>query len=750
MAVRIRDTFGGRAAKAATAPRLAPVSDYGLGRAGAILASTANRMQDQQERSRNIADMEAKQAQREAEAEQKQAQREAENEAKNKAEQATREADTIDVMARTQGFSEAVSARAQADLDSGAAKEAGYAARFEASIEGDIAATLKAAPEELRGKLEIQLRQDRGQLVARAREASTSARVQGALDTAQGLLEGLANQTRSDPGTMAGNLAKADAAIDILTVPEAIKAKLRKETRSQIAVMALEGRIEANPGAVSRDLQAGLFDSLLGPGEKDRAIDMATARSEQLKAQAEERLRRARAEAEHRAAVARAEAAERRREAREVQVHRAQMEEIIRNRNAPFIAQAAEDNIASISQTGRPSASGATVSQVRATLGEKAGSLYQIQVGQAQRVFQATANFDRLSPQEITGRIEALRPKAGQANYSSQLEIFNGARQKGADILQQRRADPVGYWRGSTLFRDALQRYQADNPRVPKALAENEILAELQRSRGGAGDGRVRVMSKDQAARIAGLMQARSGPRGATNAVSILQQVNTSYGKYAASALADLADAGAPKGIATLAAVRPNARQTAAELMFDPTPVNVPQKDSRAIRASLNQELGGLFASYRNLPGAGERGTEIMDNAVNWVAKLEAQGLDRRSAVAQASAMFTGDYKFAEGFRFPSNIQSPRQMTVTATIMREQLLNDGGRNLAAIGGPPGQSEDARRAAYASELRRSSRWINLADDTGLGLIDGNGRPVLDRNGRPVRKTWQELRTRQGLR
>lgn len=751
MAVKIRDRLGTSVPNATAAPRLAPATDLGLADAGQTLGQAANRMMDREERERSIATAEAKQKAREAEFEAKERAREQEQEQKRKQD----EADRLDLYTRKQSFSEEGTAQFIKDFEEGKAAEAGYFEGLISQWDAKAAQEVADAPEPLRARLALELREARGQLMAQHRDTAINARTEAVASKAQGGLDSIVNETRIAPGMMAGNLVKVEQMVSALDVREAVKTKLVEEYKGQVALAALEARIEVNPSAVVRDIKAGQFGELLDPSKLNAALNAAQNEVERLQREAEARAREAEMRQRQLAAIAEA----KRRDAIE---HAARMRAIRQATEGPSVQAAMIDNLTSLSMSGRPAANAPSRAQIVDLIGLEAWSRYEIERNRAFKVYSATANWDALSPSEIQRRVAALRPKPGQAGYAEALEIYQGtakngsgeksggAIQKAADIVKARQSDPVAYWRGTEIFVDATARLRRSRPNLTQSQAESLILSDLQKRKGGAPDGRVRLLSQDQAGAFAAQLRPGTGGRGASNALKLIDDLGKQFGPNAGLALADIADAGKLPQIAALSAVAPGARRTAAELLFAPTTTSLDNKGKKEVETSLRRNLAPLLSSFGNSRG----GREVADQAgllgVTLVSQMEAQGVPRREAVQQVTSMFQGDYDFKEGLRFPQGVPNG-PVLAGARQLRSRLLNDASL-LAPVGGTPAMPEERRQQEYRLRLQGQSgaRWINTADDTGLMLVDGNGMPVRLKNGETARFTWTELRSRNVLR
>ena len=739
MALKIRDRLGTSVPNATPAPRLAPATDLGLTQAGATLGQAANRMMDREERQQAIQTAEAKQKAREAEFEAKQKARDLEQEQKRKQD----EADRLDLYTRKQSFSEAGTNQFIKDFEDGKAAEAGYFDNLVKDWDAKAAQEVADAPESLKTRLALELREARGQLVAQHRDTAINARTEAVASKAQGGLDSVVNETRIAPGMMEGNLVKVEQMVSALDVRAPIKTKLIEEYKGQVAMASLEGRIEVNPAAVVRDIKAGKFGELLDPSKLNAALNAAQNEVERRAREAEAKARENEIRQKQLAAIANA-------EQRDREIHAAEMQAIRRASLGPSAQAAMMDNLASLSMSGKPSANAPSRAQMLDLVGREGVARYDLAREKAVKTFAATGNFDALAPSELQQRVAALRPRPGQAGYADAMEVYQGAQQKASSVLKARQSDPVGYWRSTEIFGDAVGRLRKSRPNLTQSQAENLILSDLQKRKGGATDGRVRLLSQDQAGALAAQLRPGTGTRGASNALKLIDDLGKQYGANAGLALADIAEAGKLPQIAALSAVAPGARKTAAELLFSPTTASLDNKGKKEVEASLRRNLSPLLSSFGNSRG----GREVADQAgvlgVTLVSQMEAQGVPRREAVQQVTAMFQGDYAFKEGLRFPQGVPNG-PVLAGARQLRSRIINDPSL-LAPVGGTPAMPEAQRQQEYRLRLQGQSgaRWINSADDTGLMLVDGNGMPVRLKNGQTARFTWSELRSRDVLR
>jgi hypothetical protein len=738
--MKIRDAFATRSLKPAPTPRLAPPTDLGLGRLGDRLERMADRMAGQDRQDRAIELGEAKQNQREREAEVRFEQRQAEAEAKQQQRQQEAEADALSLFRQAAEAREAWSGQGREAVDQGTAGETGWIDTWGASLDQDIAARVAAAPERLRPRLELDLRQTRSSVLDSFTGAATGLRSAQAVNEGGTALDAIVNATRQNPRLLEDNMRAADAVIDALDAPDQVKDQMRREYRSQIAGAALQRAIELNPAAALARIRGGEFDGILLPGALEQAADQALAEKEQNDREAEARAAQARMEARQRAEIAERRAREQRMEQRQqAAIAQAAREDARRTeiaRAQPYVESRMQGNLMSLAQTGRSAADAPTVAEVEQTFGPTAASRYSLQLRQAEQVGSQFGRADGLSASQLSQRLATLRPRPGQAGYAEAQAVYQTASGMVQETLAARREDPVAYWRSTQRYGDATTLLRRRRPDLTAAQVDAAILAELQ-GRDGARRGQMRYLTNERARAIAPAFQPGSGENGA----AALDRLQRDYGSLTPNVLAEVgAAAGSGNRIPLILAAVPAAnRTTAAQALLAPGEA---RRASQAVQTAVRSELAPLRNSFAGLPGTDMQFNDIVSGANTMAAQFVREGQTEREAAANAAAMFMSGYSFRGGLRIPESTIRPN-VAVNATGSTRALLLRQPDLLAPVGGSPGQPDARRQAAYASALQRNSRWISLADDSGVVLVDANNRPVRLANGREARFSWQEI-------
>lgn len=728
--MRIRDVLGARAPRLPGTPRVAPATDMGLTELGNRLERITDRVRAEDRQVMNEKELEARQARRDFELEQRQERREAELEAKRVTENARREAEDLEIFNRSAGLRERWSTSGREALDSGAAGTGGWLGEFRSGMEADIEAALEDAPEELRPRLEMQLRRDSEIVVNSFAEPATRQRAAQAVEEGSVTLDALVNATRQNPTMLADNLEAVDAFIGTLDAPQDVKERLAREYRSRVVEAALQRRIEQNPSTVLTEIREGKYNDVLQPDELERAADQASsevARREEEARQQRAREQALREQAEH----------NRRVEANQAAALAEQRAAYARAAQAPVISARVDSNLMSLAQTGVAARDAPSVAEVERVLGPGPATQYRLDMEAAQSVGRVLGRADLRTSADLTRTVQSLRPQPGQANFAGQQRVYETASGAASSILQQRRQDPVSYWRGTPLYRDTVREIRRRAPGLSDAQVDQEALRQLQVRDGVPASG-VRLMTNQRAAQVGAQL---TNPQ---TAAATVASIDRTFGPRAAPQIlfeaSQTADGRTAQSARALATVPAGQRAGAAELLFAPGPAPTVRRETQQ---AVDAELRPLRSTLVTGSGTSANFADVSAAAGVMAARLEGQGMSREEAARTAAGMFSGQYDFRAGVRIPrtggvapSDVQSGAASTRLFILGNPALV-------APRGGPPGQTQAQRQAAYASELRRSSRWVNLADDSGLMLVDANGRPVVLANGQLATFTWSQL-------
>ncbi|HUO22693.1 MAG TPA: transglycosylase SLT domain-containing protein [Caulobacteraceae bacterium] len=186
---------------------------------------------------------------------------------------------------------------------------------------------------------------------------------------------------------------------------------------------------------------------------------------------------------------------------------------------------------------------------------------------------------------------------------------------------------------------------------------------------------------------------------------------------------------------------------------------------SHAEQTQIAAQTQGALKTYLStvapLPGADALAQARLDRTILVAKYLVAnQHMSIGQAVQTAAQDAMGGYRYVDTYRIPAAVADPttldftgvhnggQQVRAGANKMLADLTANGGANLYAPAGIPGQPE-TQRAVYAAALQHGARWVTQPDDSGLALAlpkpDGTWTAVHDRYGRPVSATWSALQS-----
>jgi hypothetical protein len=724
MAVKIRSAFGARTPSQIRSASIAPPSDLGLGSLAQSLGAVANRAQNTAERERA-----------ELEQDRKYEKRVADSEAKQKSEKAKSEADTLAIMGAQQSFNEFGTQAFMDDEKQGLVSNGKYLEEYAARLDSQIAAKLEELPEDIRSRAAIELKAARGQLLSSNGRIANQLRASDEMAKAGNTIDAIASRILVKPTDLPNGLADAKKLIDAMPLSPAAKEAAYEDAKAKISEASLMGRIEHNPAAVLKDIKDGKFEGFIDSARLSSLMNAADAQVQQLRREAEARAAQARALAEQRRHNAEVEARQRQQQARQ---NAAIAEQAFRERNLPGVQMALQSNIQSLTITGKYVANAPSDDTIRRVVGETGLSVYKQQVGMAQKVWSATGDMAALTPAQINMKINTLRPRGGEANYSELAQVHQYAVNQAQQTLQQRRNDPAGYWLGTSVFTDAMNDLKRSQPRLSDAQRQNLILPILQQRYGGAQDGRVRLVPIATAKEWG--QQIASSPQ---TAVQRLAQIKEVYGRNTGAALADIAEASGNPGVRIMANIPANNQSRAVELLFaGPPKTRFNTRQQNAIRSEVQSKMRPLLDSLASSGATRGMNEAYFESGTKMVMQLMDQGYGQANAVQEVTGLLRGNYRFSHGIRFPEDTGNVSMLAGTAFSVKSAIIADPS-SLAPRGGVPNQTPEQRQKAYAAEIRRNSRWITLTDDSGILLIDAAGRPVMDVNNRPIVRTWQQL-------
>lgn len=737
MAIKIRDSFGTRSAGQISQPRLAPISDLGLIGASRTLEGVANRLQNTAQQKRNEFESEKKYQQRKEEAEIEYQQRKLEAEKEADIKQKKAEADTLTLLNLEQDVSDYGTKIFDEDEKSGAIGVVGYIEGYKGKIEAFAKEKLQNLPEDLKGQAEIKLKRATLGLIESNKEVATKTYLAAATENAGNKLDEKINQVRISPKLLTSKIKEAHETIDAIgDLTPLQKQQWKEKVVSDLTMASIEGRIQKNPSAVLKEAAAGAWDKVLNPKDLSNVIDTATRQQKFLNAEAERKRKEFEAEQRQKAALAEHLKTEKIKQ-------NAIMQELDIARNRPYIEQKLQGNINSIANYGVPIKGAPTKQQVEYYLGPKAAAEYQINLDATIKASKITLGFQGQSPAQIMAQTQKLAPKAGSANYGAELATYSIISQVAKNTIETRQKDPAGYWLGTSVFQQDLAAHKKKNPNLSASQAQAQVMKAYQYRFGGAKDGRIRLLPKEEAETMAAKLKSYDFKANANNATAILNELTTSYGKDAGFAIADLVEAGAPKELNALAIMGINGRANAAPLLFSKPAKAWSDKEKKGANSLLNKALSP-FVNTTNGATKAQGWVEAMNANVNMMNVLQDYGYDQKGAADYVASLYTNDYNFVSGYRFPKTIAKGQGIGLLQKAAAYSVsLWQNPANVTPLYNAVGATYKDKQKATAADIKANGRWINTENDEGLMLVGKTGNPYKDAQGRPIVKTWQEL-------
>lgn len=130
-----------------------------------------------------------------------------------------------------------------------------------------------------------------------------------------------------------------------------------------------------------------------------------------------------------------------------------------------------KDDLASVAGSGvglDAQQAGLSPDRVQLLLGQDGYDKWQADRSSAQQAWQATAGMELETPAELQQRLEAIKPKPGEANYADSQKIYEAATKRKGEILEERKTDPLGQ-----ANRGGLVAIKAIDTTTPEALVSS-------------------------------------------------------------------------------------------------------------------------------------------------------------------------------------------------------------------------------------------------------------------------------------
>lgn len=198
-----------------------------------------------------------------------------------------------------------------------------------------------------------------------------------------------------------------------------------------------------------------------------------------------------------------------------------------------FTKSVMSDDLASIMATGKP-LDGLTPEKVGGALGAAEQAEFMNARQRAFKYYSQTSDFDSLPEGQITQRLQALKPNAGEVGYVQQQKLYDKASERAQEIVKARQTDPAGAVDTLPMVQAAKQGVDFNKPETIIPLAKARLAA--QEAIGIPEGGRIPI-SKDEATRV--MAPVVNGLAGTERQYlqKIVPMFQQAYGGYADRAL---------------------------------------------------------------------------------------------------------------------------------------------------------------------------------------------------------------------
>ena len=300
-----------------------------------------------------------------------------------------------------------------------------------------------------------------------------------------------ANMVNTAPGKFESALSDVNAMIDASGLDLVHADKLRSVSKFTLGRAAIFGLVETKPHLALQQLQSGLWNDYL---ESDTKISAVNAAQSELK--------RRESEARANAAMARQEA-------------------------LVSISQWQQDNIASISATGKPVPPPYSPEQMKALLKPAQYEAVVHSTQKANSLFQVVGPMVMQTDAEIAAKVASLEPKPGQEGYKEQQGLHQAAMDAWDAIRKARKSDPASQaMLAYPKLRDKWDFYAA---KPAKEHLRDAVKASLNaQAAQGIGDSDQKPLTSNFASFVAGEI-TNAPPQKAAEA---LQKWATDFGPY--------------------------------------------------------------------------------------------------------------------------------------------------------------------------------------------------------------------------
>lgn len=513
-------------------------------------------------------------------------------------------------------------------------------------------------------------------------------------------LESARNFVVTNPAAFDDKRAEVDQKIDRSGISTEAREKLRTAAHKGLALSAVQGQLQANPGMALASLKGGTWDVYLDADNKAALVNTANA-----------------------------------------EIKRRRSEGIAEARTS--IALGLQDELTTIRATGR-SAGLVTPEIVRAAYPDdsrKADAVIR-QLEAEKRFYTVRQSVSLSSPEEDKATLAGLTASVSGPGATSAAEH---ARELQAAVSAKHRAlksDPAAYVTQASPYVGDLLKASAADPSKLKHYAEATL--QMQEQLGVPEQDR-RILSEPQMEGI--VARFGSQDKGGEDAATTMQGLAEQWGPLWPRVYGEMVESEKLPAMAAVVGSMPAGR--AATSLAEAVKVGIESlrkivgEDAKAVRDGIPNAMADIRFSVLALgtPDAHTMYQNYANAAEALALKYVAEGQSTSSAIQRAAnEVAVGRYEFRGTWRAPKEKNVDR-IAAGAAVAHETLPNM--IDVPRSGLPP----DVALDAYKKQVGSRGFWVTAPDDTGLVLYDETGSAVTVQ-GRPYKLTWGELEALAG--
>lgn len=410
----------------------------------------------------------------------------------------------------------------------------------------------------------------------------------------------------------------------------------------------------------------------------------------------------------------------------------------------------------------------------------------QIAIADAQTVWHAVGDAAGLTPGDLNGRLDLLKPQAAATDYARKKALYDQAVETAQRLIAVRQTDPAAAIQADKASAALWRAAQDGSPATAQAWAADAL---ARQSKIGIPDGSQRILPVSEAKRLVQSV-AEKDASGKAGGLGDLYKYASRYGDNAGRVLFEVQRAGLPAEEASIVnAVDGDPvvlGRYARALALQKEVGKLNKTQVQQVSDQVDRTLKPLLDSLGSTTDGAAYG-DAVHGAILRMAKAEmADGHNVQDAVKAATKGITDRYLFdASGFRLPaqfanqqavgygagasifgggltlkgSNKDHPLETQQTWSMKgldlargglyrttRDYVL-DGGAKLQPRGPEANLTDAQKQARYAELIAQSGRWRTSEDDHRVQLFAPDPRggltPVLDKDGKPIVRSWEQV-------